>query len=219
VNVGVRRANGEFILFTDSDCLWSESAIATLVRLVRGEIALPVPLRHLLGYLRRYELPWATVQRRPSLDEWRRLVAVVIAGMRSEHASASSLGGFSAGQLMHRDLWFALRGYDESLNRAWGWADNDLMIRASQEDAWLDVSGYGLFGLHMEHETPAAAQPARDSSTVNPMMIRNAPAANDPGCGLGGVEIPVTRGVGGHADGGRRVWPAVVRADRFTPRR
>src|SRR5687768_7321692 len=41
VNVGVRRARGEFIFFTDSDCLWTEVAIETLGRLLRGRITLP----------------------------------------------------------------------------------------------------------------------------------------------------------------------------------
>lgn len=191
VNVGVRRARGELIFFTDSDCLWSESAMSTLGRLLRGEIALPAPIRDLFCYVRRYQVPWATVQRRPHLDEWRRLVAVLIAGMSSERASASCLGGFSAGQLMHRDLWFEAKGYDESLDRPWGWSDNDLMLRVSQRHPWLDVSGYGFFGLHMEHWPTAELRYARDSSTTNPMVIRNVPATNAPYWGLGDVEIPL----------------------------
>jgi hypothetical protein len=190
VNVGVRRARGEFIFFTDSDCLWSESAMATLGRLLRGEISLPVPIEDLFCYVRRYQVPWATVHRRPHLEEWRRLAALLVAGLRPESAAATCLGGFSAGQLMHRDLWFESRGYDESLDKPWGWSDNDLMLRVSQLHPWLDVSGYGFFGLHMEHWPQAEGRHARDPSTVNPMVIRNVPVTNGPDWGLGDTEIP-----------------------------
>ena len=192
INVGVRRARGEFILFTDSDCLWSEAAVAALGRLVRGEIALPVPIEDLFCYVRRHQIPWATVHRRPRLDEWTRLVALLAAGVQPERAGISCLGGFSAGQLMHRDLWYDARGYDESLERPWGWSDNDLMLRVSQHHPWLDVSGHGLIGLHMEHGPRSDARAVRDPSTVNPMVICNEPAVNGPEWGLAGIEIPAT---------------------------
>jgi hypothetical protein len=192
INVGVRRAKGEFILSTDSDCLWSEAAMAALGRLARGQIALPVPVEDLFCYVRRHQVPWATVHRRPRLDEWTRLVALLAAGVQPERAGISCLGGFSAGQLMHRDLWYDARGYDESLDRPWGWSDNDLMLRVSQRHPWLDVSGHGLIGLHMEHGPQADARNARDQSTVNPMVIRNESAVNGPQWGLAGLEIPAT---------------------------
>ncbi|MEP7305692.1 MAG: hypothetical protein ABJA98_09255 [Acidobacteriota bacterium] len=190
VNVGVRRARGEFIFFTDSDCLWSESALAALGRLLRGEITLPVPIADLFCYVRRYQVPWATVQRRPHLGEWRRLAALLAAGLSPERLGISCLGGFSGGQLMHRDRWFEVRGYDESLDRPWGWHDNDLMLRVSQQHPWLDVSSDGLFGLHMEHWPDADGRRARDASTVNPMVIRNVAATNGPDWGLGEQMIP-----------------------------
>lgn len=193
VNVGIRRARGEFIFFTDSDCLWSESAIAALGRLLRGQTALPVPIGDLLGYVRRYQVPWATVHRRPHLDEWKRLVPVLLAGMQAERPGASCLGGFSAGQLMHRDLWLGASGYDESLDRPWGWSDNDLMLRVSQQHSWLDVSSDGFFGLHMEHWPRTEERLARDASAVNPMVVRDVPTVNGPGWGLGGIDIPVSR--------------------------
>jgi hypothetical protein len=93
---------------------------------------------------------------------------------------------------MHRDLWHELRGYDESLDRPWGWSDNDLMLRVSQQHTWLDVSGDGLIGLHMEHGASADARTAREPATVNPMVIRNDAVANGPEWGLAGIEIRVT---------------------------
>jgi hypothetical protein len=190
VNVGVRRSRGEFIFFTDSDCLWTESAMATLGRLLRGEITLPLPVADVFCYVRRYQVPWATVHRQPHLQEWSRVAALLVAGARPEASSAACLGGFSAGQLMHRDLWFAARGYDEALDRPWGWSDNDLMLRVSQEHAWLDVSGYGLFGLHMEHWPEEHGRAARDPAAANRMIIRNQPATNGADWGLADVAVP-----------------------------
>ena len=219
VNVGVRRARGEFIFFTDSDCLWSESAMAALGRLLRGEIALPVPIAELFCYVRRYQVPWATVHRRPHLAEWRRLAALLAAGLQPERPGISCLGGFSAGQLMHRDLWFEARGYDESLDRPWGWSDNDLMLRVSQQHPWLDVSGDGLFGLHMEHWPKAEGRYARDPSTVNPMVIRNAPATNGPDWGLGEADDSGDDGLVRNRSGARRrMRRPAVGPDRVAPR-
>lgn len=190
INAGIRRARGEFLFFTDSDCLWSESAVASLGRLLRGEVTLPQPVEQLFCYVRRYQIPWATVQRKPHVAEWERLVPLLLAGVRPENAGAACLGGFSAGQLMHRDLWEAVRGYDEALDRPWGWSDNDLMLRVSQDHSWLDVSGYGFHGLHMEHwPTPAAPVP-REPAAVNPMVIRNAAVTNGKDWGLADVDIP-----------------------------
>jgi hypothetical protein len=193
VNAGVRRARGEFILFTDSDCLWSRPALAALGRLLRGEVALPVSLHDTFCYLRRYQVPWATVHRKPRLDEWSRLVTLLVAGMRGESPSAACLGGFSAGQLMHRELWHAARGYDERLDRGWGWADNDLMLRVTQEHAWIDLGGHGVFGLHMEHWPDGADRGARDPNAVNPMIVSNQVAANGPNWGLGRLAIGARR--------------------------
>jgi hypothetical protein len=190
VNVGVRRARGEFIFFTDSDCLWTEAAMAALGRLLRGETTLPAPVDDAFCYVRRYQIPWATAQRKPHLQEWRRLAGLLVAGVAPENPAATCLGGFSGGQLMHRDLWYEARGYDESLNRSWGWSDNDLVLRVTQRHTWVDVSGYGFFGLHMEHWPHEADRAARDQATVNPMVIRNVVATNGDTWGLGDVDLP-----------------------------
>ena len=192
VNVGVRRARGRFVIFTDSDCLWTTSALETLGRLLRGEVALPARVEDVYCYVRRYQIPWATVQRKPRLGEWRRLAGLFAATMQPENPAATFLGGFSAGQLMHRDLWHHVRGYDETLDKAWGWSDNDLVFRVCQEHSFLDVSAYGFFGLHMEHWPHTGDRQARDQATVNPMLVRNAPVANGPDWGLGDVELPCT---------------------------
>ena len=177
VNVGVRRARGDFILFTDSDCLWSNgrspasvvSCVASrAARRDTGCVLLRAPISGALG--------------RPCSDGRASTNGAYApspaGGVEAETAAAECLGGYSAGQLMHRDLWFVARGYDESLDRPWGWSDNDLMLRVSQAHAWVDVSGYGVFGLHMEHWPRADGRSTRDPSTVNPMLVRNVPVVN-----------------------------------------
>jgi hypothetical protein len=110
--------------------------------------------------------------------------------VQAEGPAATCLGGFSAGQLMHRDLWGAVRGYDESLDRPWGWSDNDLMLRVTQERSWVDISAHGFVGLHMEHWPSSEARYSRHPSTINPMTIRDHARANDDRWGLGDATVP-----------------------------
>ena len=202
VNVGVRRALGDFIFFTDSDCLWTSSAVAALERLLTGRYQLPAPLRHIIGCVRRSQVSWSAAHRRPTLAEWRRLTLLLAAGIRPEQTAASSLGGFTAGQLMHRDLWFEVRGYDESLDRPWGWSDNDLMLRVTQRHAWADVSADGFLGLHLEHWPTTERRSARDASSVNPMRVHYSDAPNGDTWGLGDLRLEAVLGTGPEPDAG-----------------
>jgi hypothetical protein len=183
VNVGVRRACGTYVLFTDSDCLWSGPAVRHLLDALAGDLPLPVARERAFYYVRRYQIPRALVATQPSPEEWVRRLPRLVAGVRPESPSASCLGGFSAGQLAHRDLWHEARGYNEQLDRAWGWADNDLMLRLTSRYDWVDLGSVGVFAMHMEHAAPSTTSP-RPVAAVNRMTIAPFIEANDEAWGL-----------------------------------
>lgn len=191
VNVGVRRAAGQYIMLTDTDVLWTKTSISRLGDLLNGKIATPFPVEETCFSVKRYQIPWEVAQRCPSPVEWERYLALSAFGLLHECAPAITLGGFAGAQLMHRDLWHELRGYDEkNLTSAWGWADNDLSIRAGKTHPWLDTCSFGILSYHVEHRSRLVADTPRPAHTVNPMTFGSDPAPSGPDWGLNGEDLP-----------------------------
>ncbi len=190
VNVGVRRAAGQYIMLTDTDVLWTKTSIARLGDLLDGRIATPFPVSETCFSVKRYQIPWETAQRCPSPAEWERYLALSAFGLLHECAPAITLGGFAGAQLMHRDLWHELRGYDENLTSAWGWADNDLSIRAGKTRPWLDTCSFGILSYHVEHRSRLVVDEPRPPHTINPMTFGPDAAPNGPDWGLNGEVLP-----------------------------
>jgi len=184
VNVGIRRARGEYIMLTDSDSMMPSPSLNALLNLLEGNHPTSIPLKQLYLHIRRYQIPWHLTQRQPSVKEWNRYLCLLGSSLKAEPfaSSAACLGGFAAAQLLHRNLWHELGGYDESLDQPWGWCDNDLMLRLSQQYSWLDPSPFGIYSMHMEHWPKYQVKPA--SKSVNPMLINSTIEANNTQWGL-----------------------------------
>ena len=198
VNVGVRRARGDYIMLADSDGLMRRSALSSLLRLLDGRLDPDFdPTRHILP-IRRIQIPYDIVRRKPSLRRWDELLGNLQPGARTESPGTGCLGGFSAGQLMHRHLWHEFGGYNESLKRPWGWSDNELMLRVTQKYDWADLVAYGVMAFHMEHGPrrrwwSATDLPKRDASKVNRMDVVANASPNGPDWGLANRDFPIRR--------------------------
>lgn len=188
-NVGMRRAQGEFIMMADSDGLMPLPSLASLLDILSGKTPFPEKIEQTFYYIRRYQIPWEIAQRQPSVQEWNRYIQFHFSGMRKEQPSTNSFGGYSAGQLLHRDLWHELRGYDEE-QKGWGWCDNDIMLRASQICPWVDLLSHGIFGLHMEH-WPRNKRDQSKQSCINPILIHQKIASNPDSWGLNDYNLPI----------------------------
>jgi hypothetical protein len=196
VNVGVRRAAGEYVMLADSDCLMRRIALAHLLEFLEGSLDPTLDPAKFIFPLRRIQVPYDLVRRNPSLEAWDALLEALQPGARTESPGTGCLGGFSAGQLMHRTLWDEFRGYNESLRRSWGWSDNELMLRVTRKYRWADLAAYGIMAFHMEHGPRrrwwnAAELPQRDPASVNTMLLGAALAPNPPHWGLRDRELPI----------------------------
>ncbi len=150
-NIGARRATGEYVIAADSDTLYPDASLLAMVRVARGTLRLAVDPEATLFPIRRYQIPYDRVRRQPSVVEWDRLLPFLSAGVRTEAPGQSGIGGFAAALMMHATMWERLGGYNEKLIGAWGWVDNDLMLRAMQNHTWFDLAHFGVCGMHMEH--------------------------------------------------------------------
>lgn len=196
VNVGVRRARGAYVMLADSDGLMRRSALSSLLKLLDGSLDPDFDPTRCILPIRRIQIPYDIVRRKPSLRLWDDLLGGLQPGARVESPGTGCLGGFSAGQLMHRRLWEEFRGYNESLKRPWGWSDNELMLRVTEKYDWADLAMYGVMAFHMEHGPrrrwwDATDLPKRDASKVNRMLVTSDAAPNGPDWGLADRDLRV----------------------------
>lgn len=191
VNVGVRRARGEFIMLADSDSMMPLPALKSLLEILDGtlptfggapnELIYPIP---------RHQIPGAVAARKPNVAAWTEILKQIFPSRRKELPGGDCLGGFSAAQLMHRDLWFEFGGYNELLDRAWGWSDNELMFRVTQKYSWMDVGYYGVVAFHIEHFASTGNAHTRDPGSVNKMLLAYKPHPNTDDWGLAAKDLP-----------------------------
>jgi hypothetical protein len=210
VNVGVRRARGRFVALGDSDCLYTAVTLSNLLSLLEGRTDPSLDVERLMMPLRRYQVPWEFVHRQPDIPTLERYLRIAFNAFRTEMTGAGLMGGFAGAQLMHRDIWMRVRGYNEALTAPWGWGDNELHIRVNQHHGWLDPAYYGVALFHLEHHS--VHRPKSGARVPNKMLIEAGFVANGPDWGLGGQDLPVRRAEPGAAE---EVPPLLPLSGRF----
>ncbi|MGK0239843.1 MAG: hypothetical protein ACI92G_003325 [Candidatus Pelagisphaera sp.] len=188
VNTGIRRASGRYIMPADSDSLMPLYSLNSLLELLAGERTSPVSIDRAYLHIRRYQIPWQICTRKPSIKQWSRYCTILASSLHAESTAvaANCLGGFAAAQLIHRDIWEELGAYDESLNAAWGWNDNELMIRLSGKYPSIDLSLFGVYSMHVEHLPVRVKSLNSGCRQMNPMKINYGMMVNGETWGLGG---------------------------------
>ncbi len=190
VNVGIRRAEGQFIMLADSDSMMPRSSLNALLNVLDGTLPTIAPSNELIYPIPRHQIPGAIAARRPNVAAWMEILKRLTASRRKELPAGDCLGGFSAAQLMHRDLWLEFGAYNEHLDRAWGWSDNELMLRVTQKYNWMDLGYHGVIAFHIEHFASTSGDAsARDPNSVNRMLLRYDTHPNEDDWGLGNQQL------------------------------
>jgi len=189
-NVAIWRACGKYIMVSGADTLIQEHSLAQMLRLLSGEIHLPIEVERTFFMIPRFDVPWQFLERRPNLEEWDRCLLLIAKNTPIEPTKwFASFGG--AGALMiHRRLWHELRGLDESLS-GWGWSDEDLGLRVSQRYPFLSLSILGILLYHMGHSPTGRRQSA--VLKANPHFFNPAMQVNDEDWGFGNIEMELQR--------------------------
>lgn len=196
VNVGVRRAVGAFIMLADSDSMMPLPSLKALLEVLDGTLPTHAPKEQLIYPIPRHQIPGSIAARRPNVAAWVEILKRITGSRRKELPAGDCLGGFSAAQLMHRDLWFEFGGYSEKLDRAWGWSDNDLMFRVTQKYNWMDLGYYGVIAFHIEHFASKGIGHSRDPDSINAMALTYDAHPNDEGWGLATMTLQERRVAG-----------------------
>lgn len=185
-NVTIRRASGKYIMCYPSDSLIQEHSMAQMLRLLKGEIHLPVSVERTYFMIPRLDVPWQFLERRPNLEEWDRHLLLIAKNKPLEPIQWFSLFGSAGALIMHRYIWHELCGLDESFY-LWGGNDMDLGMRVSQNHPVLSLSMLGIFIYHMEH----LPSDRRRSAVLkpNPLTFNADFKLNNKDWGLGGYEL------------------------------
>ncbi len=187
-NAAIRRARGQYIMQTDSDVIFTRTFMAKLWEVIDGKKKNYVdPQRALIGSKRR-QIPWDVISQSPAR------AALVEALERYGHElpidTDHNFGFCATGMMvMHRDMWWELRGYDERLIY-WGWMEIDLGLRAVMKHPWFDVSiNHDMFIYHMEHYSPETKRETTRSK--NPMDRPKHYAPNKENWGLVDLDLKI----------------------------
>ncbi len=192
LNVSIRRARGEYILVTGSDTLISQGSLDCLLKVLSGVSPVPFAPERTYMQLRRNQISWRFVHRRPTRDEFDRYLLLNPMGIPDPHWARFSLGEGSGGILVHRSRWHELRGVDERM-AGYGRSDFDLCMRVSQQYPWVELSGLGVILYHMEH-APYGRRADLSTAQHPPdrkLVLFQAFQANDENWGLGDRDLEV----------------------------
>jgi hypothetical protein len=183
VNIGVRRANGKFIMSLSGDTLIPRQSIRNLLDLLNNRIEIPVNLESTLFLSQWYRIPISIVAQEPTLKEWNRYL-FMNARRLIDDSGPSGLGIGSSCLLMHRTIWHGCRGYDERYSY-WGWSDADITLRISQKYPWVEMAAMGVSMFEMDHSR------GQGGGLVNLPYLNSKFTINDSDWGLGtyGLEI------------------------------
>lgn len=150
INVGIRRAKGEFVLQGASDTLIPRHALGMILQVLENKIDLSIRPKETMFVCPRYHIPWQFVERQPRLETWDQYLLLSCSELNYDDESLLPVCAGTAGFLMYRDVWQKARGFDERYG-GWGGMDADLGLRISQIYPWVGLSSLGVNFYHMGH--------------------------------------------------------------------
>ncbi|MBI4620206.1 MAG: hypothetical protein HY739_08605 [Desulfobacterales bacterium] len=184
-NVAIRRASGKYIMVYPADTLIQEHLLEQMLRLLKGEIRLPIEVERTFFMLPRMDVPWQFIERQPTIEEWDRYLLLMGKNTPLEPVIYFGFGGAGA-LMMHRDLWHKFRGVDERM-AGWGYSDTEIGFRITRNHPFCSLSGIGVFIYHMAHKSEGRRRDA--ILQTNPIRFNINEKVNDENWGLGNFEL------------------------------
>jgi hypothetical protein len=187
VNIGIRRARGEFVMMAPADVVFSKSSVRSLFDLVRGRASAVFDATRAFLCVGRKYVPWQFWERKPGLEEWSRYIQLHSHHLWYEnHLFHGICGGYGA-LLAHRDLWHECQGIREDVS-GWGATDIDLGIRLGVRYPTIALAGLGIECYDMQSRPDSNVHrilPAQEMPHTTPSEI----AQDNAAWGLAGQEF------------------------------
>jgi len=182
-NTGIRRATGLYIVPTVADALWTRKSLSKVFNFIDHNIPLKGTIEKTLLIFGRKEIPYDVASCSPSLPQLERFIEENDATLTVPYIPYLRVPG--DGLLMHRDLWFHSRSFDERMHY-WGWHDCDIILRVQLKYFLLSCQDdKDLVIYHLAHIAPG--DPSRVLERKTNPWIFNPFTVNDTNWGLGSL--------------------------------
>lgn len=141
-NSGIRRAQGEFIMFMPADILVPQSSLSNLLQLLSGSLKTCFdPTKSHFNIPRRL-VPWQVTEKKFTPTQWERYFELG-PQLKSDSDSYPGLSACMGAILMHHSLWHECQGFFEVLH-GWGWSDVELGLRINQQYPSINLNSFGI---------------------------------------------------------------------------
>lgn len=189
LNAAIRRARGEFIGRIDQDTLVGRRFLQFFFSIHDQTLETSFKSDDCFMFSGRRGIPYEFASRCPSfltvdkfVDAAGKLLPI------DQHLIPPWWDEFVGILLLHRNLWFKCRAYDERLIY-WGWMETDLGYRIAQKHELVNIGplvNYDFYHLeHAHHRTPG------NSRRRNTQLSNNHYIPNGETWGLSGYELKV----------------------------
>lgn len=171
LNIGIRRSRGQYIIQTLGDVLWPVGTLQFLFDTIENGKYCDTRIDHALVVIGRKEIPYDIACKTPSILFLREYIndhPENIADVPPLPYLLVPADSF----MMHRDLWYESRAFDEQLQR-WGWLDCDLILRLQLKYKILTKNdNENLLVYHLNHIAPDQINEIVNRKT-NPWVFNN----------------------------------------------
>lgn len=154
LNAVARRANGDYIGRIDNDTIVGKGFFDRFFGLIENREQYDLDLENSYLFVERRMVPYRlTSQSFPCalIDSYLKENGDQLLVESGTHFGKPFWQSPVGIMLMHRNIWFKARGYDERL-LYWGWMESDFVIRIKKENPIVDFRKYvGNFFYHLEH--------------------------------------------------------------------
>lgn len=172
VNVGIRRAFGDFVALSTADLVFTEIFLKKLFDILSGKYEIGKPIDKSLLLFNRKDIPLEIVNQELSLFEIDKYIIengkqLPVVPLVPYYLAPSCI------QLMHRDLWYESHSYDEGLIH-YGWSDIDFCLRMRLRYYVVDLGREEDMHLyHLDHYTPGFVRRKINPLVINPFVVNN----------------------------------------------
>lgn len=185
INTGIRRSQGEYILFCDGDTYVPLNSMKSIFNLLNEGVLNEYPINKMLLLASRYHIPKSFQKTMPEIEDIDNFIEKNLDNLAHDRINVDNFMGTATAYLMSKDLWFECRGFDEKLIY-WGWFDIDLFHRLKPKYQVIDMENIGVSFFHLEHYTDSKnrSMEKENPRKGNPMIYPTAFAPNGEDWGL-----------------------------------